>query len=182
MIYLQTPRLIIRDYEPEDIDDYFTLFSDKKAMYYLPKIYLRTVEEAKKQLDMVIDEIGREDRQRYFFCIKDKETGAYIGNIGYSVIENTPLGKLINTGYFILPEFWSKGYASEALREVIRFAFEENNVFRIEAGCMTENIGSEKVMIKCGMMKEADFKSCTWHDGQMKDRTSYRILKSEWNK
>ena len=181
MVHLQTSRLVIRDHILEDLDVYFTLFSDKKSMYYLPKSYLKTIDEAKKQLDMTISEIEREDRQRYFFCIKDRENDSYIGEIGYSVIENTPLGKSVGIGYFLLPEYWSKGYATEALHEVIRFAFKEDNVFRIEAGCMKENRGSEKVMIKCGMIKEADFKNCTWHDGQMKDRISYRLLKSEWN-
>jgi len=182
MIYLQTSRIIIRDHVPEDIGDYFALFSNKQAMYYLPKSYLGTIDEAKKQLDMVINEITREGRERYFFCMKSKENDEYIGEIGYTVVGNTPLGKLVGVGYFLLPQFWSKGYASEALQEVIRFAFDENNVFRFEAGCMKENVGSEKVMIKCGMIKEADFKDCTWHDGKIKDRISYRLLKSEWKR
>jgi ribosomal-protein-alanine N-acetyltransferase len=38
-------------------------------------------------------------------------------------------------------------------------------------------------MQKCGMIKEADFKSYTWHDGRMKDRVEYRLLKtSGWKK
>jgi len=50
------------------------------------------------------------------------------------------------------------------------------------AGCMNENVGSERVMIKCSMVKEAEFKSCTWHDGQIEDKVEYRLLKSEWQR
>jgi len=180
MIRLQTNRLIIRDHVLEDLKNYYSLFSNKEAMYYLPKSYLKTIDEAKTQLDMVIDEINKEDRKKYFFCIQSKENNLYIGEIGYTVIENTPFGKFVGVGYFLLPDYWKKGYATEALQEVIRFAFEKDKVFRFEAGCMKENIGSESVMIKCRMIKEAEFKNCTWHDGQIKDRISYRLLKTEW--
>ena len=181
MINLQTTRLIIRDHILDDINDYYALFSNKESMYYLPKSYLETIEDAQKQLDIAIHEINRDDRERYFFCIINKESGLYMGEVGYSIITETPVGKLVGVGYFLLPEYWAKGFATEAMKEVIRFAFEENNVFRIEAGCMKENIGSEKVMIKSGMIKEAEFKSCAWHDGKIKDRILYRLLKTEWD-
>ena len=47
---------------------------------------------------------------------------------------------------------------TEAFRELLRFAFEENGVCRVTTGCDRENKGSENVMIKCGMIKEADMK------------------------
>jgi ribosomal-protein-alanine N-acetyltransferase len=71
------------------------------------------------------------------------------------------------------------GYATEALNEIIRFAFEKDGVFRIETGCYSENKASERVMQKCGLIKEAEYKQCVWHDGKMKDRVSYRLLKTE---
>ena len=180
MIYLQTNRLTIRDYTPEDLEDYFRLYSDRKVIFYYPQGFLKTIAEAKRQLDAAINEIGKADRQKYYLCIRDRENDSHIGEVGYSIIENTPLGKHVGVGYFLLPEYWSNGYSTEALKEVIRFAFENDNVFRIKGGCIKENAGSEKVMIKCGMIKEADFKSSTWHDGQIKDSVSYRLLKSEW--
>ena len=180
MIYLETERLIIREHKAEDLENLFSLYSDKKAMYYLPRNYIEKLEEADKFL--LLEEIGKENRERYFFSSYDKQDGAYIGEIGYTVNKVTPVGKIIGAGYFLRPEFWGKGYATEAFKELIRFAFEDDNVFRIEAGCNKENTGSEKVMLKCGMIKEGEFKSCTWHDGKIKDRVSYRLLKSEWKK
>ena len=69
---------------------------------------------------------------------------------------------------------------TEAFREVLRFAFEENGVFRLTTGCDPENRGSERVMIKCGLRKEADMKQKVWMDGRMRDRVEYRMLKTEW--
>ena len=180
MIQLQTERLYIRDYTLDDFNSYFSLYSNEKVVHYYPNGYLETVEEAKKQFGDLLSEAEKPDRQRYYFCIRSKENNAFIGETGYSVIENTPLGKLVGVGYFLLPEYWAKGYATEAFREVMRFAFEEDNVFRMKAGCLKENAGSEKVMQKCGMIKEADFKCSTWHGGKIKDSVSYRLLKSEY--
>ena len=47
-------------------------------------------------------------------------------------------------------------------------------------GCLAENKGSERVMQKNGLIKEAEHKDYEWHDGKMKDRLEYRLLKSEW--
>ena len=65
---------------------------------------------------------------------------------------------------------------SEAFAEVLRFAFEENRVFRLTTGCDPENKGSEKVMKKCGLVKEADMKKKVWMHGKkmcIRDSTNY---------
>ena len=65
---------------------------------------------------------------------------------------------------------------------MIEYAFENDNVYRISTGCLKENIGSEKVMKKCGMIKEAEFKEYQLHKNKLKDRVEYRLLKYEWEK
>ncbi len=180
MINLQSERTIIRDHCYEDLMTHHALFSDKTAMYYLQDIATDALEESKLNLQRTINEIDKINRKYYFLRIEDIDTLEHIGEIGYTVTEFTPLGKLVGMGYFIRPKFWGKGYTTEALNELIRFAFEEDGVFRISCGCIKDNIGSEKVMLKCGMTKEAEFKSFVWHDGKLKDRVEYRILKNEW--
>jgi len=149
-------------------------------MYYLPDILTHTLEESLENLSTAINEATSLDREKFFLTIVHRETGEFIGTIGYTVAETTPLGKFVDTGYFILPEHHGKGYLTEALRKLICFAFETDNVFRISTGCLAENLASERVMQKCGLIKEAERKSYTWHDGQMKDRVEYRLLKDEW--
>ena len=65
---------------------------------------------------------------------------------------------MVHLGYFILAKYWNNGFTTEALKRVVEFAFEENNVYRISTGCVKENIGSEKVMLKNGFIKEAEYK------------------------
>ena len=180
MIRLKTKRLIIRDPLPTDIDEWHRLLSDSKTMYYLPDIMTHSLDESRRNLDVALDEAQNPNRNKYFLAIEHGETGAFVGTVGYNVTKVTPLGKFVGAGYFILPEYHGQGYMTEALNEVIRFAFEDDGVFRINTGCITENRASERVMQKCGMIKEAEYKSHTWHDGRIKDRVEYRLLKNEW--
>lgn len=180
MILMKTKRLVIREHEIEDIHVVHKLYSNPKVMYYLQDLRTSTIEETLLSLKAAIEEIHREKRIKYYFKIEDLESKEYIGEIGYTVRLDTPIGKIVNLGYFILPEFWGKGITTEAANEVVRFAFECDNVIKVESGCIKENKASERVMIKIGMTKEADYKMRVWHDNYLRDRVEYRLLKEEW--
>ena len=182
MIYLETQHLILRDYGSDDFDAYFHLKSHEKTMYYLQDIKLHSLQQAKEDFQEVLDDMEKDQRCFYFFHIEDKQSHQQIGSIGYTVTDICPEGKFVHAGFFIYPEFWGRNYTTEAFRRVLEFAFEENDVYRVSTGCLSENYGSEKVMIKCGLIKEAEHVDFQWHDGKLKNRLEYRMLKGEWKK
>lgn len=179
---METERLILRDYEALDEDAYYNLKSDPETMYYLQDIQLHSREEAAADFANVLRDQKSQDRRFYFFHIELKSSHEQVGSIGYTVMDVTPLGKLVWLGYFTYPGFWNKGYVTEALKRVLEFAFLENHVYRVTTGCLAENIGSEKVMKKCGLIKEAEHIDWEWHDGKLKTRLEYRLLKKEWKR
>ena len=179
MVNLETETLVIRDPNLEDINGYHQLLSDELTLYYWLSS-TSSLEQNRYKLEEAVAEARSINRTKYFFTIEHRETKRYVGTVGYTVVNITPIGKVVGAGYAILPEFRGKGYPTEALRAVIRFAFEEDGVYRMVAGCRKENHASERIMQKCGMIKEAEFKCHTWHDGQMKDRIEYRLLKEEY--
>ena len=83
-------------------------------------------------------------------------------------------------GYFILEKYWGKGIVTEASRAVLDYCFTELNALKVVAGCNKDNIGSEKIMKKLGMVKETEFISHTVLNGKLCDRVEYRMLKEEW--
>lgn len=180
MIYLETERLILRDYRESDFEAYYKLKTDPKTMYYLQDIQLFTKEEADADFQMVLNDMRKPDRKFYFLHMELKDSHEQVGSIGYTVADVTPVGKMVGAGYFTYPKFWGKGYITEAFKRVLEFAFTENDVYRIFTGCLAENIGSERVMQKCGLIKEAEHIDYEWHDGKMKTRLEYRLLKREW--
>lgn len=180
MIILETSRLVIRDHIEDDIESLHKLLSDEETMYYLQEIRTKTLDESKQNLYEAIKESKLENRTKYFFAITMKETNEYIGEIGFTVKINSPHGKIVELGYFILPNYWGKGIVTEAAKEVIGYAFDKADVTKIETGCIKDNIGSEKIMKKLGMIKEAELKKHVLLYSKLYDRVEYRLLKEEW--
>lgn len=180
MISLNTERLLIRDHIAEDIKDLHRLLSHPIAMKYLPEIATQTLEESRSNLEAALNEVSSSVRNRFFLAILEKRSSQYIGEIGFTVEKRTVGGLVANLGYFILPDWWGQGITTEAAKEVIGFAFEECNVHKMTTGCLSENTASERVMKKCGFIKEAYLKEHSWHEGQWKDRVEYGLLREQW--
>ena len=180
MIHLETDRLILRDYTDKDFGEYYKLKSDAQTMYYLQDIQAHSPEEAKVEFAEVLSDQVSLSRRYYFLHMELKATHEQVGSIGYTVTGDTPVGKIVHLGYFTYPAYWGNDYTSEALKRVLEYAFTENNVYRVTTGCLAENKGSERVMQKNGMIREAEHVEYEWHDGKMKTRLEYRLLRHEW--
>ena len=203
MIILETDRLRLRDYTEEDFEAYYRLKTDERTMYYLPDIKLGDREEALKEFKEVLADAKSPNRKFYFLHMELKDSQerdsncdnaglvdnasssatiapAQLGSVGYTVVDNTPVGKIVHLGYFTYEKYWGNGYMTEAVAKVLEFAFTQDNVYRVTTGCLAENKGSERVMIKNGMIKEAEHVDYEWHDGKMKTRHEYRLLRPEW--
>ena len=96
----------------------------------------------------------RESSHSYLFAIiyQDK----HIRNIKIGPIH--PIYKFADVSYFIGDKnCWKKGIATEAIKLVGKFAFEELNLHRLEAGAFEQNIGSQKALLANGFVKEATY-------------------------
>lgn len=83
-------------------------------------------------------------------------------------------------GYWIAKPFWSKGYASEAAREVVRYGFEERGLRRIFACHFTRNPASGRVLQKVGMTYEGTLRQHLKKWDEYVDLACYGILREEW--
>ena len=82
--------------------------------------------------------------------------------------------------YKINVEHWNKGYATEAIRAVIRFGFDRLKLHRIEAGCAVENLASIRVLEKAGMTQEGRKRQILPLKTGWMDNFEYAILDVEW--
>lgn len=114
----------------------------------------------------------------YTFCVFLAETNEFIGLIGLK------LGKLnyriAEVWFKTHPAFWRKGYTSEALQEVLRFAFIDLDLHRVEAGCAVGNLASIKVLEKAGMTREGRKRAILPIRGEWIDNFFYSILEREF--
>lgn len=180
MVNIITDRLLIRDHVNEDLAQMHKLLSNNEAMHYMPEIRTNTLEESKENLYEAIKESKLENRTKYFFAIIIRETNEYVGDIGYTVTADCAEGRIVNLGYFTSQVYWGNGFVTEAVKAVINYAFTQDRVIKIETGCIKENVGSEQVMKKAGMIKEAELKKHVLLNFKLYDRVEYRLLKEEW--
>lgn len=82
-----------------------------------------------------------------------KKTGARIGCSGLQPLENT--GE-IEVGYSLVPEFWRRGIGYECAMGWLEYGFNTLGLARIVAIAVKENIGSWRIMEKCGMRYEGE--------------------------
>ena len=88
----------------------------------------------------------------YDWAVVERESGKMIGTCGFTSIDIA--NNSCEIGYVLNPDFCGKGYATEAAREVLRFAKEVLDLHRAEARFMKGNDASVKVMERLGMSFE----------------------------
>jgi len=176
MICLEAPRLLIRDHLESDLADLHVLLSDPEAMRYLPDIHCASLAQSMENLRTALQETHRSDRTKYYLAVLEKDSGTYVGEVGVTIVA-CGLGQL---GYFVLRKHWGKGYVTEAAQALLAYSFGTLGLHKISSGCLLENAASERVMIRCGMRKEAHLRAHVWHEGAWKDRVEYGVLRQEW--
>ena len=92
------------------------------------------------------------DEKFYHWAIVPKELGEPVGTISAVGIDDGT--GTVHIGYCIGSRWWNKGYMSEALNAVISFFFREVKAKRVESQHHPDNIGSGRVMEKCGLAFE----------------------------
>lgn len=82
-------------------------------------------------------------------------------------------------GYWIAPEHWGKGIATEAVVEVIRFGFNDLGLHRMHAAHFTRNPASGRVMAKAGMTFEGIHRGLYQKNGVFEDAARYAVLETD---
>jgi len=142
---LETPRLILRPLTPADAEDIERYVSDWDVARwtasiphpYPPGAAAEWIAAFKENPEIVLG-------------IVDRNTGRVVGCIGLEPGEDAGSGEF---GYWIAKPLWGRGYATEALRAYVSYAFRELALDRVIAGAMPANGGSIRVQEKAGFRK-----------------------------
>jgi len=111
------------------------------------------------------------------FAIEIKADQLLAGAIGLTVNQTNQRASL---GYWLGVEYWSRGYVTEAAREILRYGFEDLALNRIEAQFLKRNPASGRVMAKAGMRFEAEFANYALKHGVFEDVEQYVIYADEF--
>lgn len=83
-------------------------------------------------------------------------------------------------GYFVEPDHWGEGYATDALRCVVRYAFDERRHNKVEANAYEPNEASQRVLEKVGFAREGVRRDHAFVEGEYVDLYEYGLLANEW--
>lgn len=175
---LNTERLVLRDITIEDKQAIFDYRSDagaNKFQSWIPE----TLEEVESFIQRNNIEFNTPESW-YQLLITHKETKDVIGDIGIHFLGDENLQ--VELGITLNTVFQGQGFASEALKGVIDFLFNDLNKHRISASIDPDNTDSLKLMERIGLRKEGHFvKSLFWKNNWVDD-VIYAVLREEWIK
>jgi [ribosomal protein S5]-alanine N-acetyltransferase len=149
---IETERLIIREYVPEDLVQLHMILSDPMTMSFWPAPF--TLEQVG---DWIEDNLYNYEEQGFGrWAIVSKQTRMIIGDCGINCIELD--GQMeYDLGYIIHKLFWNEGYAAEAAEACKKYAFEELGLHRLCANMPKDHIISKRVAEKIGMELVKEF-------------------------
>jgi len=174
---LTTDRLVLRKVTKADAEDMFEYSRLDKVTEYLRWYSHPDISHTRRHLSMV----EREYRIGCFYDwgIVERATGKLIGTCGFTRIDTYNFTGEI--GYVLNPRYWSQGLASEAVRRIIRFGFEQLSLHRIEAKYIIGNEKSRAVMERCGMRFEGVARSSMLIKGEFRDIGVCSVISSEYD-
>lgn len=153
---VETERLIIREFEEDDIISLYKIESDERILEFIPWNKLSSLSECRRQLKKIIENYKKGKLNSWAITIK--ETGDVIG---ITQLFYSKKIKGVEIGTKILPEYWSKGYASELTKAVIQYGLYDLDIDEIFAVTDINNAGAIKSLENCGMK----FKKYGYYNG-----------------
>jgi len=173
---IETPRLLLRGWEPSDAEEVFAYASDPEVARYMSWPRHETIADAYSFLNMSVASNYQSGELDYAIT----EQGAperIIGGIG--AFWKPKDHQVMELGYVLARAHWGKGYVPEAARALIARAFSTTPVERIFASIFSENQRSRRAAEKMGMRFEGELRSSLNLRGRRWDQAVYGILRSE---
>lgn len=175
----QTVRLILRPWQESDAESLYEYAKDPRVGPIAGWPVHTSVENSREIIKKVLSA-----PETYAVCLK--EDNKAIGSVGLM------LGKVSNIdipdtegeiGYWIGVPFWGQGLIPEAVRELIRYAFEDLMLERLWCGYFDGNIKSKKVQEKCGFVYHHTVTDIAWHlMGDIRTEHITCLTKEQWER
>lgn len=175
---LETERLHLVNICPCYTKDLYDILSRDNVTRYYGVDSLESIDEAAELVEQ-IQTLFRQGRSIRWGLVL-KETGQFIGTAGLNNIHYW--NKKADIGYELHPDFWRKGFMSEAVCCILEYAFEVMELYRIGAVTYPENIPSIRLLKKLSFQQEGILRGYLQQSGRSHDVIMHSLLKPEWGK
>ncbi|QOW11767.1 GNAT family N-acetyltransferase [Kaistella flava (ex Peng et al. 2021)] len=170
-IFIETPRLILREIISEDVERVFLLDSNPDVMKYIGVKPVTKLEESEETIKKIRKQYQENGIARW--AVIEKESNLLIGWSGLKLLTESLNGfqNVYELGYRFLPEYWGKGYATESGKAVLDYGFNKMNLGGIYACVDIQNVDSNKILKdKLGFKEQGTFiddldnATCYWYE------------------
>ncbi len=173
--HLKSERLDLKPINFSDLEAIHELHSLPETDEFNALGIPENIEQSRAIVGQWISENQKENNQVFTFSInfQSQFIGLIALNLGKEKYKNAEIW------YKLHLDFWNKGFATEALKTLINFGFNDLKLHRISAGCAVENIGSIRVLEKVGMTLEGRKRQNLPLKTGWSDNFEYAILSSD---
>jgi [ribosomal protein S5]-alanine N-acetyltransferase len=173
---LQTARLFLRPFAESDAEAIYALQSNARVLRYWDSP--PWTDQARAQAFIAACRQIEEDGSGARFAIETLPERAFIG--WCSMFRWNPVYRSLGIGYCLDEHAWGKGYATEAVRAMLQWAYEKLDLNRVEAELDTRNAASARVLEKLGFVREGLRREDCVVSGEVSDSWIYGLLRRDW--
>lgn len=174
---IDTERLTLRPFSHADNENMLTYWvSDPKIQSLYSEPIYTTKEEVRELLNKYIGSYERSDYYRW--AVIEKDSGICIGQIAIFLVDNK--NHFCEIEYALGSKFHRKGYASEAVKSILDFSFNQVNFHKVQVCHKEGNLASQGVIRKCKFTYEGTLRDFFFMNGKYVDRLYYSMLKDEY--
>jgi RimJ/RimL family protein N-acetyltransferase len=177
-VELRTERLLLRRFRPDDLDrlaEIQALPEVARFLYWEPK----SRQEAEEALRHYIAEARLEaDDDALSLAVERREDGLLLGTL--TIWLRSAEHRQVEVGYVFHPDAGGRGYATEATRALIDFAFADLQAHRVFARTDARNTASATLLTRLGMRQEAHIREAEIFKGAWGEELVFAVLDREW--
>ena len=177
-VFLETERLVLRNFTSDDVDHLYELNGDPDVMRYLSGGKPTPREEVENRIIPFFLGFYERGDGLGFWAAETKATGEFLGWFHLRPADDDA----VDLGYRLRKEAWNKGYATEGSRALIAKCFDDLDVPWGVAHTMTVNAASRRVMEKCGLTLVRTYHSADGPDipGADQGEVEYGLRRADW--
>ena len=165
---------------PQVMAEAFTRWNQNSEFFRLldsDPAHLWSVSKLKEWLEKDLDSTLPDNLQ---FSIHTLDGDKFIGFVAFDSINWTDRESFVAIGIGE-PDFWGRGYGSDAMRLMLRYGFTELNLHRVSLSVYAYNPRGIRSYEKCGFKHEGRIRDFILRDGRRSDMLHMGILRSEWD-
>lgn len=155
-------------------DEYYNWMNENAVTQFLES---RFHAQSKDDIQQYISAMSK-NPDIFFFGIFSIKTMGHCGNIKLGPINW--LHRFGEIGLVLRKEVWGKGFGTESIKLISKFAFDELGLHKIWCGCLSENLGSIKAFQKAGFKIEGTLKKQYWTNGKWMDDIIFGLTQEDY--